>query len=92
MPDPFEALRTPTVRVDPDPEFASRLRAQVRRVLALPKGATVPETLTAPASAPASATSHDEAGLVPYLIVADARRAIDWYVDALGAASRGSPW
>ncbi len=30
-------------------------------------------------------------GLTPYLIVADSRRAIDWYVEVLGARRRGVP-
>ena len=41
MPDPFEALRTPIVPVEPDPEFALRLRARIERALNLPKGVTV---------------------------------------------------
>ena len=28
MPDPFEALRSPPARSQPDPDFATRLRAQ----------------------------------------------------------------
>ncbi len=37
------------------------------------------------------ADSTDTPAVVPYLIVADARRAIDWYTDALGARMRGAP-
>src|SRR5712691_3629353 len=33
MPDPFEALRTAPTPIDPDPAFASRLRARVIRAL-----------------------------------------------------------
>ena len=29
--------------------------------------------------------------LVPYLAVADGRRALEWYVDVLGARRRGEP-
>ena len=32
-----------------------------------------------------------EPAIVPYLIVTDTRRALDWYVDALGAHRRGEP-
>jgi len=90
MPDPFEALRTPAVRVDPDPRFAARLRSQLRRALSLAEGATMPETPIADHSDAASATPDDaETGLVPYLIVADARRDLDWYVAVFGARRRG---
>ncbi|MGH9242869.1 MAG: VOC family protein [Acidimicrobiales bacterium] len=30
--------------------------------------------------------------LTPYIVVGDARRAIDWYVDVFGAARRGEPY
>jgi predicted enzyme related to lactoylglutathione lyase len=45
-------------------------------------------------SAPATATSaeaHPPSAIVPYLAVADARRAIEWYVDVLGAEPAGEP-
>ncbi|HEY7946600.1 MAG TPA: VOC family protein [Acidimicrobiales bacterium] len=95
MPDPFEALSLPVTDVDPDPTFAARLRARVERALSLPEGVTV-SNLTV-ASAPARATTPragfpvpvTPAAVVPYLIVDGARRAIDWYVDALGANRRG---
>ncbi len=39
MTDPFEALREPVTPVDPDPEFAGRLRMRLtREVLASPGG------------------------------------------------------
>ena len=39
MTDPFEALREPVTPVDPDPEFAGRLRTRLtREVLASPGG------------------------------------------------------
>ncbi len=41
-----------------------------------------PDTETAPAPV---------TGVVPYLAVADAPRALAWYVDALGARPRGEP-
>jgi uncharacterized glyoxalase superfamily protein PhnB len=96
MADPFEALRLPPVAVDPDPTFAARLRSRVERALALPEGVTVSdltlEDLTVPgAVAPIAAGGAGvvAASIVPYLIVDGARRAIDWYVSALGAAARG---
>jgi uncharacterized glyoxalase superfamily protein PhnB len=33
----------------------------------------------------------DYAGVIPYLAVANAREALDWYVTALGATRRGEP-
>jgi predicted enzyme related to lactoylglutathione lyase len=85
MSDPFEALRLPVRPTDPDPAFAERLRRRVERSLYLPKGVIVSDiALQSGSSTPATA-----AGIVPYLIVADGRRAIDWYVSALGATQRG---
>jgi predicted enzyme related to lactoylglutathione lyase len=91
MPDPFEALRSPPVPVEPDPAFTVRLRARVERALTLPRGVIVSETTleSGPVAEPVSAPAP--AGLVPYVIVADARRALDWYVGVLGARRRGDP-
>ena len=83
MTDPFAALRTPDVPVDPDPEFAARLRARLERALALPKGVD-PDV-------------HDDRDprrcrvITPYLAVADARGAIDWYRSVFGADLVGEP-
>ena len=38
MPDPLEVLRAPVTPVDPDPGFATRLRARLARALAIPGG------------------------------------------------------
>jgi uncharacterized glyoxalase superfamily protein PhnB len=90
MPDPFEALREPTVPVAPDPLFAAHLRARLARALSLPKGVTVSNvTLDRPAGAVGD--RPPEPAIVPYLIVADARRALDWYAEHLGARRRGEP-
>jgi predicted enzyme related to lactoylglutathione lyase len=94
MPDPFEALHAPVSPLDPDPDFAARLRARVERALALPKGVVVSETTMTPprqTRSSAAARSTGALGLTPYLIVADSRRAIDWYVEVLGARRRGEP-
>ncbi len=85
MPDPLEVLRTPLIPVSPDPGFAARLRARVEQAIVQPKGATV-QNLTLESESPVRTVS---AGVIPYLIVGDARRALDWYVDALGARRRG---
>ncbi|HXQ60649.1 MAG TPA: VOC family protein [Acidimicrobiales bacterium] len=97
MPDPFEALYLPTTDADPDPTFAARLRARVERALSLPEGVTVSNLTVEPAPAPTPATGAPTGvaarvapgSVVPYLIVEDARRALDWYVAALGANRRG---
>ena len=41
MPDPFDLLHTALVAAEPDPVFATRLRARLSRALDLPKGVTV---------------------------------------------------
>ncbi|MGD0380809.1 MAG: VOC family protein [Acidimicrobiales bacterium] len=96
MPDPFEALRSPVAPVEPDPDFAAALRARVERALVLPEGVIVSQTTLPPdqagARAPARPRGADAAlGLTPYLIVADSRRAMDWYVEVFGARRRGEP-
>ncbi|WP_414943512.1 VOC family protein [Amycolatopsis sp. cmx-11-32] len=77
MPDPFDALRAPSQRVDPDPLFAAELRDNLRR--AVLNGAEMTETLAEPRS------------LTPYLVVTDARAALDFYVEVFGARRRAEP-
>jgi uncharacterized glyoxalase superfamily protein PhnB len=86
MTDPFEALREPVTPVTPDPLFTARLRERLTRaVLHHDQGETmaVQTTGRAPAWPPA---------LTPYLVVSDARAALDWYTDVLGARLRGEPY
>ena len=86
MTDPFEALREPVTPVDPDPDFAGRLRLRLTREVFAPTGATMTQQTAAilaerePASPPA---------LTPYIVVSDARRAMDWYVEVFDAQRRG---
>jgi uncharacterized glyoxalase superfamily protein PhnB len=86
MTDPFEALREPVTRVDPDPEFAGRLRTRLTREVFTFSGGTMSQQTIAtgverePAWPPA---------LTPYIVVSDARRAMDWYVEVFGAQRRG---
>jgi uncharacterized glyoxalase superfamily protein PhnB len=87
MADPFEALAAPVVPADPDPDFADRLRARIEQALDL-QGGTMPSTTLEWETTP---TPSPIVGVNPYLTVADARRALDWYVDALGARRRGEP-
>jgi uncharacterized glyoxalase superfamily protein PhnB len=87
--DPFEALREPVTPVDPDPGFAGRLRQRLtREVFASSLGGIMSQQTVAsrverePAWPPA---------LTPYIVVSDARRAMDWYVEVFGAQRRGEP-
>jgi uncharacterized glyoxalase superfamily protein PhnB len=74
MTDPLTVLRLPVAPIAPDPQFASRLRARIAGTLTHPSS----EHEAAPAG-----------GVAPYLGVIDARRALEWYVEALGARRRG---
>jgi len=89
MADPFDALRAPLTPVDPDPTFAARLRSRVERALTLPKGVTVSLTIASPPAAPEAPALSSV--LTPYLAVAGADRALDWYAEAFGARRRGEP-
>ncbi len=86
MMDPFEALREPVTPVDPDPGFAGRLRQRLtREVFALPGG-----TMSQPTAQ--SQVEREPAwppALTPYIVVSDARRAMDWYAEIFGAQRRG---
>ena len=44
MSDPLAALHAPITPVDPDPDFAARLRRRIERALALPRGVAVTTT------------------------------------------------
>jgi uncharacterized glyoxalase superfamily protein PhnB len=89
MTDPFEALREPVMPVDPDPEFAGRLWMRLTREVFASPGGTMPQQTAAaqverePAWPPA---------LTPYIVVSDARRAMDWYIEVFGAQPRGEPY
>ena len=89
MTDPFEALREPVTPVDPDPEFAGRLRMRLTREVFALSGGTMSQQTTEtrverePAPSPA---------LTPYIVVSDARRAMDWYAEVFGAQRRGEPY
>ncbi|WP_410637825.1 VOC family protein [Amycolatopsis sp. lyj-346] len=82
MPEPFDALRRPSERVAPDPDFAAELRDDLRR--AILNGADVTTT-------EAPAATAELRSLTPYLAVSDARAAIGFYVEVFGAVRRGDP-
>jgi uncharacterized glyoxalase superfamily protein PhnB len=87
MPDPFELLGTALVPGEPDPAFAARLRDRIAQSLTLPKGVTVSDLALHEPPTPLTLT----AVITPYLAVADARAALDWYEEAFGARVRGEP-
>lgn len=94
--DPLAVLRGGELPVQPDPAFAARLRTRLESVLSLPdrtEGVEMSGTDTALAelSEPAAESTVPRPAALPYLAVADARAAIDWYVDALGASVLGEP-
>jgi uncharacterized glyoxalase superfamily protein PhnB len=86
MTDAFEALREPVTPVDPDPDFARRLRTRLaREIFALTGGTMSQQTVaTRVEREPAR-----PATLTPYIVVSDARRAMDWYAEVFGAQRRG---
>ncbi|HEY3468046.1 MAG TPA: VOC family protein [Amycolatopsis sp.] len=83
MPEPFDALRRPSERVRPDPDFVAELRDNLRRLIL--NGADMTTTSEAPAG------QAELRSLTPYLAVSDARAALDFYVEVFGATRRGDP-
>ncbi|MFC9256201.1 VOC family protein [Amycolatopsis thailandensis] len=77
MSDPFDALRAPSPAVDPDPLFAAELRDNLRRAV-LNGASTMPSIA-------------EVRSLTPYLVVTDARAALDFYVEVFGARRRSDP-
>ncbi|QFU85336.1 VOC family protein [Amycolatopsis sp. YIM 10] len=81
MTDPFDSLRYLGEPVDPDPRFAEELRDQLRRAVLNGGEMTTTETTT----------EAKVRSLTPYLVVTDARRALDFYVEVFGATRRADP-
>ena len=84
-PDPLHVLHTEDLPVQPDPEFAARLRRRLESALALPV-----ERIDMSTTELDAAVVPRPAAL-PYLCVADARAAIAWYTDAFGGVLIGEP-
>ena len=85
MTDPFLGLRQPIQPVDPDPAFAASLRERLRRALL--------QTRTEPQPTPTRPSGGSAvSALIPYLAVRDARAALSWYTEALGARVIGDPY
>jgi uncharacterized glyoxalase superfamily protein PhnB len=74
--DPFDVLRLPEESVSPSPEFSAQL---LRRIEAVERRGDVMDTLA------------NEIRITPYLMVDDARAAIDFYVEVFGAERVGDP-
>jgi uncharacterized glyoxalase superfamily protein PhnB len=96
--DPFEALREPSAPLAPRPAFAAQLRRRLEAELGLdPTGGehdmttpTTPRATTVDERA-ASSTAGGPPPLVPYLCCRDARAALDFYREVLGAELVGDP-
>jgi uncharacterized glyoxalase superfamily protein PhnB len=86
MTDPFEALREPVTPADPDPGFAERLRLRLTREVFASSGGTMSQQT---ATTRAEREPARPPTLNPYIIVSDARRAMDWYAEVFGAQHRG---
>ncbi|NOR01240.1 glyoxalase [Mycolicibacterium fortuitum] len=94
--DPLTVLNGNDQPVSPEPAFAARLRARLESALTLPERTqgvdmSGTETAIAELNEPSAATAPPRSAVVPYLTVPDARAAIAWYVDALGAVKIGEP-
>ncbi|OBH06628.1 glyoxalase [Mycobacterium sp. E2699] len=91
--DPLRVLHTEDLPVQPDPDFAARLRRRLESALTLPEGVVMSGTATAISelTEPGTAPDAPRPAALPYLSVADARAAIAWYADAFGAAIVGEP-
>lgn len=81
MTDPLDSLRTPITPVDPDQRFAAELRTRLERAVLQPTGDDMTTTGEPP--------THT---LGSYIAVDDARRALDFYVEAFDAQRRGEPY
>jgi len=85
-PDPLDALRLPDDPVAPRPEFAARLRRQIEVALDLAEPHQRSTAMTTPSTSNAAPEAARVAtDLQPYLSVADAAAAIDFYVAVFGA-------
>jgi predicted enzyme related to lactoylglutathione lyase len=90
MTDPFAALHTPVVRVDPDPSFSARLRDRLNRAFDLPKGVTVSNLTDLERTIPPDAgPRHGDIGYAS-LWVPDVQRAAVFFSTVLGWRYRAS--
>jgi uncharacterized glyoxalase superfamily protein PhnB len=92
MADPLDVLATPVEPVRPSDAFAAGLRARIERALSAPEGVAVSELSLDEPQRTAGPSEFPRPGALPYLTVADARAAIDWYIQAFGAEPIGDPY
>ena len=101
--DPLTVLHGDELPVQPDPAFAARLRARLESAVNFfehhpnrTQGVDMSGTDTAIAElnepAEAASAAPPRPAALPYLSVANARDAIAWYVDTLGASLVGEPY
>lgn len=88
--NPFEQLHRAAAPEAPSPRFAALLRARLEDALAL--GVSLPDITLPERSTIMAGTEHSiaepaavTAAITPYLCVADAAAALDWYATAFGA-------
>ena len=87
--DPLTVLYGDELPIAPDPAFAARLRSRLESALSLPnrtQGVEMSGIDTAIADlteTTAVAAAPPRPAALPYLCVANAREAIDWYADTL---------
>lgn len=88
MNDPMTSLYLPPPAIDPDPAFAARLRSRLERMLLQSSGGNeMTDTSTNEATDHASLPWPP--AITPYIAVANARAAIDWYLDVFDGHARG---
>src|SRR5262245_26191574 len=92
MADPLDVLATPVEPVRPSDAFAAGLRSRLERALSAPEGVTVSDVTLDEARPAAGPPQFPRPGALPYLMVADTRAAIDWYVRVFGAETIGDPY
>jgi uncharacterized glyoxalase superfamily protein PhnB len=85
----FAALGEPGAPVDPDLSFAEVLRLRLTREVFASSGGTMSQQAT---TARVERETAWPAALTPYIMVSDARRAMDWYVEVFGATLRDEPY
>jgi PhnB protein len=94
MNDPFETLRSPYEPLVPPEDFTQQLRARVLAALGLDDISSLP-TVTPPERTIAMSIAGTQTtptatatGVTPYLTVANAAAALEWYIEAFGAVEQ----
>ena len=96
--DPLTVLYGDELPIAPDPGFAARLRSRLESALSLPNRTQgvemsgIDTTIADLTETTAVAAAPPRPAALPYLCVANAREAIDWYADTFGAVVVGDPY